>query len=119
LSSTTYTASILAPHCACLELICQVARNSCRTALSGNHTTIVEDDKLMEVGGLRARLGIAVGVRAGEKKVLQNTDEFFKQREKELDKIEYYQEIRLKDLSLVGNQGGIIFRALLVSITSD
>ncbi|CAI0391034.1 unnamed protein product [Linum tenue] len=63
----------------------------------------------MEGEGLSARLGIAVGVRAGEKKVLQQIDEFFKQREEELDEIEYYQERRLKDLGLVGEQGDIIF----------
>ncbi|CAL1360352.1 unnamed protein product [Linum trigynum] len=91
------------------ELVCRVVRDACKTALSGYQTTIEEDEKLMEGEGLSARLGIAVGVRAGEKKVLQQIDEFFKQREEELDEIEYYQERRLKDLGLVGEQGDIIF----------
>ncbi|CAN1313828.1 [Fructose-bisphosphate aldolase]-lysine N-methyltransferase, chloroplastic [Linum perenne] len=55
------------------------------------------------------RLRIAAGIRSGEKKVLQQIDEIFKQREEELDEIEYYQERRLKDLGLVGEQGDIIF----------
>lgn len=52
---------------------------------------------------------IAVGIRAGEKKVLQQIDGIFKERELELDELEYYQDRRLKDLGLVGEQGDIIF----------
>lgn len=55
------------------------------------------------------RLEIAVGIRQGEKKVLQQIDEIFKERELELDVLEYYQERRLKDLGLCGEQGEIIF----------
>ncbi|OVA12221.1 SET domain [Macleaya cordata] len=91
------------------ELICRVVRNACRTALSGYKTTIEEDEKLLEGGNLDPRLEIAVGVRAGEKRVLEQIDEIFKNRELELDELEYYQERRLKDLGLVGEQGDIIF----------
>ncbi|KAH0753530.1 hypothetical protein KY290_023800 [Solanum tuberosum] len=84
------------------ELICKVVRDSCRSALSGYHTTIEEDEKLMKEGNLSSRLQIAVGVRAGEKKVLQQLDDIFRERELELDELEYYQERRLKDLDLVG-----------------
>ncbi|XVE68115.1 hypothetical protein DITRI_Ditri09bG0043600 [Diplodiscus trichospermus] len=91
------------------ELICQAVRNACKSALSGYNTTIEEDEKLMEEGNLDRRLEIAVGIRAGEKKVLQQIDEIFKERESELDELEYYQERRLKDLGLVGGQGEIIF----------
>lgn len=58
---------------------------------------------------LDSRLGIAVGIRAGEKKVLQHIDSIFKDRELELDILEYYQERRLKDLGLSGELGDIIF----------
>ncbi|XP_039065332.1 fructose-bisphosphate aldolase-lysine N-methyltransferase, chloroplastic-like [Hibiscus syriacus] len=91
------------------ELICRVVRDACKSALSGYHTTIEEDEKLMEEGNLDQRQKIAVGVRAGEKKVLQQIDEIFKGRESELDLLEYYQERRLKDLGLVGEQGELIF----------
>lgn len=60
-------------------------------------------------GNLSQRLQIAVGIRAGEKKVLQHIDSIFKEREQELDEFEYYQERRLRDLGLVGEQGDIIF----------
>ncbi|KAF7123578.1 hypothetical protein RHSIM_Rhsim12G0125500 [Rhododendron simsii] len=50
------------------------------------------------------RLQIAVGTRAGEKKVLQQIDGIFKERELELNEFEYYQERTLKDLGLVGEQ---------------
>lgn len=67
------------------------------------------DEKLKEGGNLSPRLEIAVGIRSGEKKVLQHIDRIFKEREQELDEFEYYQERRLRDLGLVGEQGDIIF----------
>ncbi|KAG6759926.1 hypothetical protein POTOM_036422 [Populus tomentosa] len=52
---------------------------------------------------------IAVGIRTGEKKVLR-IHEVLKQRESELDELEYYKERRrLKGPGLVGEQGEIIF----------
>lgn len=69
----------------------------------------MQDEGLMESGNLDPRMQIAVGVRAGEKKVLQQIDSIFKNRELELDGLEYYQERRLKDLGLVGDNGEIIF----------
>ncbi|KAL5722935.1 hypothetical protein ACHQM5_006392 [Ranunculus cassubicifolius] len=91
------------------ELICQVVRDTCRTALSDYGTSIDEDEKLLERGNLDPRLEIAVVTRLGEKKVLEQIDGIFKERELELDALEYYQERRLKDLGLVGEQGDIIF----------
>ncbi|KAJ0692820.1 putative [Ribulose-bisphosphate carboxylase]-lysine N-methyltransferase [Helianthus annuus] len=91
------------------EVICQVVRGACQSALSSYRTTIEEDEKLTEGGNMDPRLAIAVGIRAGEKKVLQHIDGIFKEREMELDENEYYQERRLRDLGLVGEQGDIIF----------
>ncbi|KAJ0038488.1 hypothetical protein Pint_23584 [Pistacia integerrima] len=91
------------------ELICRVVRDACKSALSGYRTTIEEDGKVVEGGNLDPRLRIAVGIRVGEKRVLQQIDGIFKERELELDELEYYQERRLKDLGLVGEQGDIIF----------
>ncbi|XP_021739961.1 fructose-bisphosphate aldolase-lysine N-methyltransferase, chloroplastic-like [Chenopodium quinoa] len=87
------------------ELICQVIRNACTSALSGYSTTIEEDEKLLAQGDLDMRLEIAITIRLGEKKVLQQIDEVFKEREMELSGFEYYQERRLKDLGLAGAQG--------------
>ncbi|KAI8021181.1 hypothetical protein LOK49_LG03G00688 [Camellia lanceoleosa] len=91
------------------ELICQVVRSACNSALAGYHTTTEEDEKLMEDEKLDPRLRIAVGIRAGEKKVLQQIEGIFKERELELNELEYYQERRLKDLGLAGELGEIIF----------
>ncbi|OEL16303.1 [Fructose-bisphosphate aldolase]-lysine N-methyltransferase, chloroplastic [Dichanthelium oligosanthes] len=91
------------------ESICQVMRDACKSALGAYHTTTQEDEELLETENLQSRLKIAIGVRAGEKKVLQQIDDIFKQREEELDGLEYYQERRLKDLGLVGDNGEIIF----------
>ncbi|KAK9675944.1 hypothetical protein RND81_11G043100 [Saponaria officinalis] len=87
------------------ELVCKVIRDACRSALSGYSTTIEEDEKLLAESKLDPRLEIAVGIRLGEKKVLQQIDEFFKEKEAELFEYEYYQERRLKDLGLSGAQG--------------
>ncbi|XP_004956796.1 fructose-bisphosphate aldolase-lysine N-methyltransferase, chloroplastic [Setaria italica] len=91
------------------ESICQVMRDACKSALDAYHTTIQEDEEQLQTENLPSRLHIAIGVRAGEKKVLQQIDDIFKQREEELDGLEYYQERRLKDLGLVGDNGEIIF----------
>jgi [ribulose-bisphosphate carboxylase]-lysine N-methyltransferase len=68
----------------------------------------LQDEKL-KGANLDPRLEIAVGIREGEKKVLQQIDEIFKGRESEFDQLEYYQERRLSDLGLCGEQGEIIF----------
>jgi [ribulose-bisphosphate carboxylase]-lysine N-methyltransferase len=73
------------------------------------HVWNIQDEELSERENLQPRLTIAIGVRAGEKKVLQHIDNIFEQREEELDGLEYYQERRLKDLGLVGDNGEIIF----------
>ncbi|KAJ8547963.1 hypothetical protein K7X08_021199 [Anisodus acutangulus] len=86
------------------ERICKVVRDACKSALSGYHTTIEEDEKLMEEGNLSSRLQIAVEIRAGEKEVLQQIDDIFRERELKLDELEYYQERRRKDLAPVGEQ---------------
>ncbi|CAL5088390.1 unnamed protein product [Urochloa decumbens] len=91
------------------ESICQVMRDACKSALDAYQTTIQEDEEISQRENLPPRLKIAIGVRAGEKKVLQQIDDIFKQREEELDGLEYYQERRLKDLGLVGDNGEIIF----------
>ncbi|KAK1315294.1 hypothetical protein QJS10_CPA06g00438 [Acorus calamus] len=91
------------------ELICRVIRDACKSALSAYHTTIEEDQNLRESGRLSPRLEIAIGVREGEKKVLQQIDGIFKDRETELDGLEYYQERRLRDLGLACDQDEIIF----------
>ncbi|KNA14771.1 hypothetical protein SOVF_104060 [Spinacia oleracea] len=87
------------------ELICQVIRDACTSALSGYSSTIAEDEKLLAQGDIDPRLEIAITIRLGEKKVLQQIDEEFKEREMELGGYEYYQERRLKDLGLAGAQG--------------
>lgn len=87
------------------ELVCQVIRDACKSALSGYSTTIEEDEKLMIQDDLNPRHKIAVGIRLGEKKVLQQIDGIFKEREMDLGVYEYYQERRLKDLGLCGAQG--------------
>ncbi|XP_054824632.1 ribulose-1,5 bisphosphate carboxylase/oxygenase large subunit N-methyltransferase, chloroplastic [Prosopis cineraria] len=89
------------------ELICRVVQDACKTALTGYHTTLEEDEKLKEEK-LDSRLAIAVGIRGGEKKVLQQIEDIFKEKQAELDLLEYYHERRLKDLGLCGESGEIL-----------
>lgn len=70
---------------------------------------ILQDEELKKRGNHGPRMEIAVNVRWGEKKVLQQIDDIFKDKEAELDELEYYQERRLRGLGLVGEQGEIIF----------
>ncbi|KAL8161497.1 hypothetical protein V2J09_012986 [Rumex salicifolius] len=90
------------------ELVCQVVRDACKTALSGYHTTVEEDEKL-DKEDLDPRLEISVGIRLGEKQVLQQIDEIFEEKETEIDMLEYYQERRLRLLGLTCDEGEIIF----------
>lgn len=69
----------------------------------------LQDEEKLKEENLDSRLWIAVGIREGEKRVLQQIDNIFKDRELELDQLEYYQDRRLKDLGLCGEQGEIIF----------
>jgi [ribulose-bisphosphate carboxylase]/[fructose-bisphosphate aldolase]-lysine N-methyltransferase len=69
----------------------------------------LQDEELLKREKMPSRLKVAIGVRVGEKKVLQQIDDIFKQREEELDGLEYYQERRLKDLGLAADNGEIIF----------
>lgn len=68
--------------------------------LAENHCVL--DEELSERENLQPRLTIAIGVRTGEKKVLQHIYGIFKNKKEELDGLEYYQERRLKDLGLEG-----------------
>eukprot|EP01018_Ginkgo_biloba_P038228 Gb_38065 [translate_table: standard] len=89
--------------------VCKVILDGCRSALDGYATTIEEDEDLLRGQRLDPRLEIAVVIRIGEKRVLQEIIQSFEGYMAGLDQLEYYQERRLKDLGLVGEQGDIIF----------
>lgn len=50
----------------------------------------MQDEKLLEGENLDLRLRMAVEVRTGEKKVLQQIDEIFNKRALELDELQYF-----------------------------
>ncbi|KAF2549036.1 hypothetical protein F2Q70_00019880 [Brassica cretica] len=70
------------------ELICRVVRDACKFVISASGRR----------KGLRMEMALKIRI-----------DQIFKDRQLELDVLEYYQERRLKDLCLVGGQGEIIF----------
>lgn len=59
-------------------------------------------------GNLEPRFEMSVRVRAGEKRVLQQVEGKFKEMEGKLCELEYYHDRRLKELSLVGDEGEIV-----------
>uniref|UniRef100_A0A7N1A8C5 SET domain-containing protein n=1 Tax=Kalanchoe fedtschenkoi TaxID=63787 RepID=A0A7N1A8C5_KALFE len=89
------------------EHVCQIVQDSCKTALSGYLTSIDEDERILEGGNLDTRLDIAVRIRAAEKKILQQIAEVFRDRASWLTNLEYYQERRLRNLGLVGEEGEV------------
>lgn len=66
---------------------------------------IFQDEILLKGGNLEERLEIAIRVRLGEKRVLQQIERDFKERQLKLDAFEYYHERRFKELGLVGQRG--------------
>jgi len=63
----------------------------------------LQDEKLIQEGNLGYKLEIAVTVRVGEKRVLQQIEGIVKEKEAQLDKACH--ERRLKELGLVGEEG--------------
>ncbi|KAK3440784.1 hypothetical protein EUGRSUZ_B01051 [Eucalyptus grandis] len=86
------------------ELVCKMVIDACESALSGYRTTVEQDEKLIQEGNLGYKLEIAVTVRVGEKRVLQQIEGIVKEKEAQLDKLEYYHERRLKEIGLVGEE---------------
>ncbi|CAM9004214.1 unnamed protein product [Rhodiola kirilowii] len=89
------------------EHVCQIIQEACKTALSGYVTNIDEDDRILQGGNLGTRLEIAVRIRAGEKHVLQQVDEVFRDRATRLANFDYYPERVLRNLGLAGEQGEV------------
>ncbi|KAM7251116.1 hypothetical protein ACFE04_022999 [Oxalis oulophora] len=81
------------------ELVCRVVREICKSALSGYRTSNEEDMKLMARGNLDSRFEMAIKIRLAEKKILEQVDKVFAERELRLNQLEYYQERRLKELA--------------------
>ncbi|KAL9683590.1 hypothetical protein QQ045_015412 [Rhodiola kirilowii] len=95
------------------EHVCQIIQEACKTALSGYVTNIDEDERILQGGNLGTRLEIAVRIRAGEKHVLQQVDEVFRDKATRLADFDYYQERVLRNLSLAGEQGEVYYQPKL------
>lgn len=87
------------------EGICTSMLEGLKAALDGYGTTVDEDLELLGQGGLSVRKEIAVVVRLGEKRVMQELQTWFEARLEELDSLEYYAERRLRNLGLMDDGG--------------
>jgi [ribulose-bisphosphate carboxylase]-lysine N-methyltransferase len=73
--------------------------------LAEYHTTIEEDLDILGREDLSKRKEMAVVVRLGEKRVLEELQTWFEARLAGLDSIEYYADRRLRDLGLLDDKG--------------
>ncbi|KAG0629937.1 hypothetical protein M758_1G140900 [Ceratodon purpureus] len=87
------------------EGICTSMLEGLRAALDGYSTTIEEDLEILGQEDLSVRKEIAVVVRLGEKRVMQELQTWFEARLEELDSLEYYAERRLRNLGLMDDGG--------------
>lgn len=89
------------------EAVCLTMLSGLQAALAGYSTTTEEDTDLLDRGGLSKRKEIAIVIRLGEKRVLQELQTWFEGRMAGLDSLEYYAERRLRDLGLVDDTGSM------------
>lgn len=87
------------------EAVCTSMLDGLKAALAGYNTSIEEDIELLDRGELSTRKEIAVVVRLGEKRVLEELQTWFEAHMAELDSLEYYAERRLRDLGLLDDKG--------------
>ena len=87
------------------EAVCTSMLEGLRSALEGYPTTIEEDMEILGQEDLSVRKQMAVIVRLGEKRVMQELQTWFEARLEELDSLEYYAERRLRNLGLMDDSG--------------
>ncbi|KAK9801977.1 hypothetical protein WJX73_005616 [Symbiochloris irregularis] len=85
--------------------VCRSMLDGCTEALQGYVSSIDEDLAALRNEGLPPRAAKAVQVCLGEKESLEYTLQWFETHYKSLDKLEYYQERRLKGLGLMDDAG--------------
>lgn len=89
------------------EAVCKAILDGCRSALAGYSTTMDEDLNLLKEGQLSPRMEMAVVIRLGEKRVLEELQLSFETQMANLDQLEYYAERRLRSLGLLDEQGDV------------
>lgn len=84
---------------------CATMINGCEEALRGYPTRIEDDRAAAEDSQAEPRRRLAARVRMGEKQAVTEVLGFFSAVEGKLDKMEYYQERRLRSLNLLDKDG--------------
>ncbi|CAM6109617.1 unnamed protein product [Calypogeia fissa] len=87
------------------EGVCTAILDGCRAALAAYSTTIDEDIRLLEEGIEDPRLEMAVVIRLGEKRVLEELQAWFEAHLARVETLEFYAERRLRDLGLLDDKG--------------
>eukprot|EP00250_Pteridium_aquilinum_P005644 c15711_g1_i1 orf=606-2153(-) len=87
------------------EAVCKAVLDGCRSAIAGFPTTMEEDMNLLKGRQLSPRLEMAVAIRLGEKRVLEELQLSFESQLANLDQLEYYAERRLRGLGLLDDKG--------------
>ncbi|XP_002983944.2 fructose-bisphosphate aldolase-lysine N-methyltransferase, chloroplastic [Selaginella moellendorffii] len=89
------------------EAICEAMIEGCRATLREYSSTIDEDTMLLNSSELSTRKKMAVVVRLGEKRILQEQLQWFETHLADLDRLEFYAERRLRDLGLLDDKGNM------------
>lgn len=87
------------------EAVCTSMLDGLRAALAEYRTTIEEDLDILGREDFSKRKEMAVVVRLGEKRVLEELQTWFEAHLAGLDSIEYYADRRLRDLGLLDDKG--------------
>lgn len=89
------------------EAVCKSMLDACSSAVAGYSTAIDEDLTLLKAAKLSSRSHMAVVVRLGEKRVLEELQLWFETQMESLDRLEYYAERRLRGLGLLDEKGAL------------
>ena len=82
--------------------------DGCEEAL-GAYPTRVEDDRAVAEDSADPRRRLAARIRMGEKQALTEVMGYFAGVESRLNKLEYYQERRLRSLNLLDKDGNTTY----------
>ena len=84
---------------------CETMISGCKDALSQYETSIEQDEDMLSNPDISDEKLLSIQVLLGEKKALRNTLRYFETIRASVDRLEYYQERRLRQLNLLDEDG--------------
>ncbi|CAL6390819.1 unnamed protein product [Bathycoccus prasinos] len=84
---------------------CETMIAGCKDALLQYETSIEQDEDMLSIQDISDEKLLSIRVLLGEKKALRNTLRYFETIRASVDRLEYYQERRLRQLNLLDEDG--------------